>query len=130
MISTPGATVSAQLLADAVTDETLSPWIDVRGRAHLVFYCTSTGTGTTTSGVISFEEAAPSVALSDAEGPSQVFGGATDAYSVITTKNVNDFTGSKQVAVHPTVAAYCFVRARISTAIGGGGTVNVGLVAY
>lgn len=121
----PGATLSAQCFVDQSDDETLGPWIDVRGKAYLVFYCSSTGT--TSGGVISFEEAAPANFTTNSP---PVFGATTGSYSVITTKNASDFSGDKQVAVHATVAAYCFVRARISTAISGGGTVSVGLVAY
>lgn len=122
----PGGVLSAQCFTSQSADETLGPWIDVRGKAYLVFYCTSAGT--TSSGVVSFEEAAPKDF--SASAPPPPFGGDTGKFSVITTKNASDFTGDAQVAVHLTAAAYCFVRARISTAIGGGGDVSVGLVAY
>jgi hypothetical protein len=125
MISTPGATISAQCFTDKVDDETLGPWIDVRGCANVVFYIT--GSGVTSSGVITFEEAAPKDL--SAQAP-VVFGATTAAYSSITTNNASDVDGGKQKAVHITVAAYCFVRARISTVIGGGGSISVGLVAY
>ena len=126
MITTPGSTISAQCLTDAITDETLGPWIDVRGRANLVFYVT--GVSTTSSGVITFEEAAPKN-LSDAITP-VVFGAGVGSYTAIDTMNASDVSGGVQKAKHLTVGAYCFVRARISTAIGGGGSVSVGLVAY
>lgn len=127
MHTSSGGPLTAQCLTDASTDETLGKWIDVRGYAHLVFYCTSTGTGVTSSGVISLEEAGP---IDASVNPNLPFPGDTGKFSVITTKNASDFTGLAQVAVHPTVSAYCFVRARVSTAIGGGGTVSVSLVAY
>lgn len=126
MHTSPGGVISEQQFTDQTADETLGPWVDVRGKANAVFYCTSSGT--TSSGVITFEEAAPkNLSRSKNEG---VFGADTGKYSSITTKNASDFTGDAQVAVHLTVAAYCFVRARISTVIGGGGSVSVGLVAY
>ena len=121
----PGAVLSTTLLTDQTADETLSPWIDVRGCAHLVFYCSSLGT--TSSGVVTFEEAAPKN-LGETGAP--VFGAGTDGYSAITTVNASTFSAGLQVAVHAPVVAYCFVRARISTVIGGGGSVSVGLVAY
>lgn len=128
MHTSPGGPLSVQLLTAAVDDETLSPWVDLRGKVSPVFYCTSTGT--TSSGVISFEEAAPSTNLQPTSSINEVFGASTGGYSVITTVNASTFTGGAQVAIHPARAAYCFVRARVSTAIGGGGSVNVGLVAY
>lgn len=123
-----GSPLCVQCLTAQSADETLGPWIDVRGKTSLTFYCTSTGT--TSSGVVSFEEAAPSATFSNQSTVTDVFGASTGNYSVITTVNASTFTGGAQVAVHPARAAYCFVRARISTAIGGGGTVSVGLVAY
>lgn len=120
-------TLSAQCFTDKSADETLGPWIDVRGRQNVTFYCTSTGTGVTSSGVLTFEEAAPADLTNEPQPP---FAGTTGNFSVITTKNAADFTGLAQVAIHLPVQAYCFVRARISTVIGGGGTVSVGLVAY
>ena len=50
-------------------------------------------------------------------------------YSAITTENASAFSGGAQIAVHISAAAYYFVRARISTVIGGGGTISVGMVA-
>lgn len=102
-------------------DETLGPWIPVSGYANVAFYIS--GSGTTSSGVISIEEAAPLFP----SGP--VFGAATGGYSVITTVNASDVTGGLQKAVHIGPTAAAFVRSRISTAIGGGGTVTAVMVA-
>lgn len=125
MIATPGATIAVQCFTDQIDDETLGPWIDVRGRMYLTFYVT--GKGTLDSGVISFEEAAPK---NLSEQPPVVFGADTGNYTSITTVNAVDVTGGKQKAIHITVAHYCFVRARISTVIAGaGGSVSVGLIA-
>ena len=104
------------LITAASADETLSQWIDVRGRTHLVFYVI--GNGTTSSGVVTLDE---SVYVGD-----QPYGGTPSA---ITTVNASTVTGDNQAAIHPAVGTYGWVRARISTAIGGGGTVSVVLVA-
>ena len=122
----PQGPLSVACLTDQSSDETLGPWVDVRGCANLVFYCSSTGT--TSSGVITFEEAAPIFSQATLNPP--VFGAATDGYSAITTLNASVISAGLQVAIHVPVRAYCYVRARISTAIGGGGTISVGLVAY
>ena len=125
MHTSPGTPISQQCFTDKIDDETLGPWIDVRGKMNVVFYLTSDGT--TSSGVISIEEAAPK----DLAANPVVFGAATGSYSLITTKNASDFTGDAQVAIHlDSDRAYCFVRARISTVIGGGGSVSAGCVAY
>lgn len=129
MHTNPGAPQSVQCLTNVTADETLGPWIDVRGDAHLVFYVTGSA-DTISSGVISFEEAAPAARLSSQSTTSDVVGEATGSYSVIETATAADVTGGAQKAYHITPGAYCFVRARISTAIGGGGNVSVGLVAY
>lgn len=124
MIVTPGQTVLAQCFTDQSADETLGPWIDVRGRPYITFYVSSVGT--TSSGVITFEECAPRLI---AEQPPVPFGVTTAGYSSITTMNASDVSGGLQKAIHITNAGYFFVRARISTVIGGGGTITVGLVA-
>lgn len=108
--------LEAELLTDAITDETTSPWVDVRGRTHLVFYIN--GLGTTSSGVITLEESKPT---KNNAWPATA--------SSISTVNASDVTGGVDKAVHLTVGAYAFVRARVSTAIGGGGSVTVGLIA-
>lgn len=125
MHTSPGGPLSVQCFTQQSTDETLGPWVDVRGKAYVTFYVT--GHGTTSSGVVSIEEASP-LNLSAPDAP--VVGLATGNYSSVTTKNASDVSGDKQSAVHLTVQGYCFVRARISTEIGGGGTVSVGMVAY
>lgn len=123
---TPGQTITAQCLLNAVDDETLGPWIDVRGCANLVFYQSSKGT--TSGGAITLEEASPSDVTP--ENP-VVFGASTGDYSVIgSALNASDTSAGKQKATHITGGAYCFVRARVSTAISGGGTVSMVLHAY
>ncbi len=126
MHTSVGGPKSVQCFYRQSADETLGQWIDVRGYAHVVFYIT--GNGTTSSGVITLEEAAPEDFGSSTTPP--VFGAATDGYAPITTYNASNVSGGLQGAVHLPVAAYCFVRPRISTVIGGGGTISAGLVAY
>lgn len=123
-VTSPGAPKTVICFTDQSADETLGPWVDVRGYAYVAFYCSSKNT--TSSGVITFEEASPVVAADNAP----VFGASSGNYSAITTLNASTFTGGAQVGVHLAEAAYAFVRPRISTAIGGGGSVTVVLVAY
>ena len=125
MHTSPGGPISQQCFTRQSADETLGPWIDVRGKQDVTFYLTSNGT--TSSGVVSIEESAPE---DMSIVPAQPFGASTGNYSVVTTKNASDFTGGAQVAIHLPVSAYFYVRARISTAIGGGGTVSAGCQAY
>lgn len=108
--------LEANLLTAAIDDETTSPWVDVRGRTHLVFYLS--GLGTTSSGVITLEEGFPTMENVWPATPVS-----------ITTVNASGVSGGVQLATHATVAAYGFVRARVSTAIGGGGSVTARLIA-
>ncbi len=101
------------LLTNQTVDETTSDAADCSGMPHIVIYIT--GTGTTSSGVITIEEAewAPLAELP--------YGGT---WSSLTTVNASDVSGGKQAAIHLPVACYAFVRARISTVIGGGGSIS------
>lgn len=100
-----------------IDDETFGVPVNCAGYPYLTAYIT--GNGTTSSGVITFEEADwdPSVA-------SQIYSVA-GGWSSITTVNASDVTGGLQKAVHFPVGAYAFIRPRISTVIGGGGSVTV-----
>lgn len=108
--------LQVELITAATADETTSAWVDVRGRTHIVLYVS--GLGTTSSGVLTFEESLPSAANA---WPATA--------SSISTLNAADVSAGVCKAVHLTVGGYGFVRARISTVIGGGGTITVGLVA-
>lgn len=94
-------------------DETLSRPIDVLGYDRCTFYIT--GAGTVSSGVITYEEA-PTIAF-------------TGTWSSITTTDLSMVTVSNGAvaAVHLTSACYGAIRCRISTVVGGGGTVGVSL---
>lgn len=124
MHMSPGGPKVAQCFTDQSADETLGPWIDVRGYTYLTFYLS--GVGTTSTGVVTFEECAPKDVTQLVPVPFSV---TTGGYSSIGTANASDVTGGLQKAVHVTPQCTFFVRARISTVIGGGGTVSVGLVA-
>ncbi len=126
MRTTPGGTIRQQQFTAQSADETYGAWVDVSGCPYVTFYIT--GVGTTSSGVITFETCAPtdlSVTPVIPSSPQDVNG-----YAPITTYNASNVTAGLQGAVALPAAAYCFVRARISTVIGGGGTVSCGLVAY
>ena len=113
-----GAGSFLKTLLDGVTaDETTSPAIDCVGLTALTVYVL--GVGTTSSGVLTVEEAAW-------DDDKQVDKSAT--WSSITTVNASDATAGAYKAVHLTVASYGFVRVRVSTAIGGGGSIYVWLV--
>lgn len=109
------------LLLNQTADETTSIPINCLGYNTITLYVS--GAGTTSSGVVTFE---------DASWDASVFK-ATDAYTgtwnPITTEDAADVTAGKMVATRLTAGAYHWVRARISTAIGGGGTLSVILVA-
>ncbi len=101
-------------LAAAITDETLGVPVDCHGWPYLVAYIK--GTGTTSSGVITFEEA-------DWDPQTDpIFPGT---WAPITTVNASDVTGGLQKSLHFPEGAYAFIRARVSTVIGGGGSVTV-----
>jgi len=78
------------------------------------------GNGTTSSGVITFEEA--SWGPSAAGVPAQDY---TGTWSAITTVNASDVSGGAQKFVHISATANAYTRPRISTIIGGGGTISV-----
>ena len=98
-----------QIMNAQSVDETVSGVKNCIGFPYLGAYVV--GNGTTSSGVITFEEA-----------PSEDFAGA---WSSIATMDASDVTGGITKAQAFTVRAYAYVRARISTVIGGGGTVTV-----
>lgn len=95
-------------------DETLGRPCDCQQAPYVTVWVK--GVGTTSSGVITIEEADYDVAAD---------GMYTGTWSPITTVNAADVSGGAQKAVHLTVANYRWLRPRISTVIGGGGTVAV-----
>lgn len=110
--TSPGGPKSVVCFTNQSADETLGQWIDVRGYANVSFYLT--GSGTISGGVVTLEEAAPTVAGNPPVGLS------TGGYSVITTINASLVSGGAQLAYHcPPDVAYAFVRPRISTALSG-----------
>lgn len=103
-----------QVCIDAsATDETGGSPHNCEGYPYLKLYLT--GVGTINSGVVTVEEA-------DYDADKNVPYGGT--WSAIATINGSDVTADVQKAYDLPVEAYGFVRVRISTAIGGGGTVT------
>jgi hypothetical protein len=101
-------------------DETTSQPIDVSGMSHVTFYLI--GYLTTSGGTITYEES-----TNDPDKSDTTYGGT---WSIIgSANNASDVSGGKQKATHLTVGAYDRVRARISDAITGGGSISVVLVA-
>ena len=105
-----------------VTDETLGKFMDCTGYPYIVVYVKGSTSGTISSGVVTIEEA-------DWDKEVTPGGPGTDAWSSIQTVNGADVTGGAQKAIHLAVGSYHFVRVRISTAIGGGGTVSAVIIA-
>lgn len=116
MISTPGAPLTVTVLNAVSADETFSQPIDVRGYTHIVVYAIANGT--VSSGQVTMQEACidPATRLP--------YGGTWDDVG----SGIDPSTGTV-VASHLTVGAYSHLRARVNTAIGGGGTLTLVLVA-
>ena len=115
--------LAVNLLSSVIDDETISQPVDVEGRTSVTFYVT--GTGTTSSGVVTLETSMP---VGSATNPQEVQDYA-GTWSAITTVNASDVTGGQQKFVSISPSAFSRVRARVSTVIGGGGSISVGLVA-
>ncbi len=110
----PGQGQKRQVCINAgIDDETLGTPFDATQCPHVTVWVK--GTGTTSSGVVTIEEA-------DYSETDPVYSGT---WSSLTTVNASDVTAGKQLAVHLAVADYRFIRPRISTVIGGGGSVTV-----
>lgn len=109
------------VLPAATTDETIGRATESPGYALITFVVESLGV--TSSGVVTFEEASWGLADNDYAG----------TWSAITTVNASDVntgsaTGTAQKFVHISSTANAYLRPRISTAIGGGGTITVYLL--
>lgn len=117
MITTPGATMRAVLLTAVADDETFSAPFKVAGYTHIVFYIICNGT--VSSGAVTYQEAP--------EDPAThlPFSGTWAAIG----SAVSPTSSAGISATHLTVGAYDYVRARVSTAIGGGGTITLVMVA-
>ncbi len=98
-------------------DETTSLYIPC-GQSQSVAFVVI-GNGTTSSGVVTLEEAYwdPRVQMP-----------YNGSWSVIANVNASDVTGTAQKFVHVDPNAFKFLRARISTVIGGGGGISVALL--
>lgn len=107
------------LLQNQTVDETTSEPRDCRGYTYLGGILT--GVGTTSSGVVTIEQAV----YDPMKEPK--YGGT---WSPITTLNASDVNNSAQKVYQFTASDYCFVRARISTVIGGGGDISFDLTGH
>jgi hypothetical protein len=118
-MNSPGYLRWPQLNA-AITDET-DPGAPApcHGFPYVSVYIT--GTGTTSSGVVTVETA-------DYD-PQSVTNGYAGTWSAVTTINASDVTGGAQKLVALTTASYAFIRTRVTTAIGGGGSISTVIVA-
>lgn len=120
--ASPAGPLRVVLLDHQIDDETTSQPCAVHPYQALTVYVK--GYGTTSSGVITIEEADFDPAT---EG---IYSGT---WSSIATVNASDVTGGKQLAYHiggpGGLFSYSYVRTRISTVIGGGGSVSTVLVA-
>lgn len=105
------------MLSAQSADERFSQPIDVRGYTHIVIYMIANGT--VSSGAVTFLEG-----LIDPATEQPYSGTWATIGSAVTAPTTGTIT-----ATHLTVAAYSHLQARISTVIGGGGTVTVVLVA-
>lgn len=115
MINTPGAPLNVTMLSAVADDETFSRPVDVRGYTHLVVYAIANGT--VSSGQVTMQEACIDPATN------LPYGGTWDDVG----SGIDPSTGNV-VASHLTVGAYSHLRARVNTAIGGGGTLTLVLV--
>lgn len=121
--TSPGAPMTVPLLIAQSADETFSKPVDVRGYTHLVVYVIPNGT--VSSGVVQLLEACINPDANEPHAPNPPL--YADTW-VQVGSDISPSTGAISV-LHPTVGAYSHLRARISTVIGGGGTVDVVLVA-
>jgi len=106
------------LLRLQTVDETTSTPVNVLGYPTVGIYVT--GAGTTSSGVVTIETADFNPSNESTY---------TGTWSAITTVNASDVTGGATKFIGLPVAGYSQIRTRISTVIGGGGTISTTLVA-
>ena len=107
-----------KVLENNTADETVRTPVPCLGCSNLTVYTLSAGT--TSSGVLTVETASW-------DPLSQQDNSAT--WSSIATINASDSSAGVYKATALTAGAYDFVRVRISTVIGGGGTISAWLVA-
>jgi hypothetical protein len=110
-----------KLLGDAtagtfVTSGTSVP-VDIHCKAAPAFYVRADG-GTISAGVVTFEEA-------DWDEQEMIYSGTWSSIGTLDVTALSTVTG--QAVVHLQVSDYAYIRARISTALTGGGKINVTL---
>jgi hypothetical protein len=97
----------------AITDETLGAYFNASQSPYVTVYLT--GNLTTSSGIVTIEEA---------DWDEEKDTPFSSTWSPITTVNASDVSGGVQKAIHLPVCNYHFVRCRVSTVIGGGGSIT------
>ena len=107
-----------KVLEAVSADETVKTPVPCLGNTHFTVYTLSAGT--TSSGVLTVETASW-------DPLSQQDNSAT--WSSLATINASDSSAGVYKATVITAGAYDFLRVRISTVIGGGGTISAWLVA-
>ena len=105
------------LPAGTITDETPSIPLNVQGYRDIAVYLK--GTGTINAGVVVVEEA-------DYNPKTEPI---PSAWATLYSFDADDTTGGATVSTHLPTAAYSFIRLRVTTAIGGGGSVEAAVVA-
>jgi hypothetical protein len=118
-MASPGlGVVNQQMIVSQSASGTTSAPVNVLGYTEIGIYVT--GIGTTSSGVITIETADFNPATETTY---------TGTWSAVTTVNASDVTGGAQKHVPLTDSAYMWIRTRITTVIGGGGTISTAVVA-
>jgi hypothetical protein len=93
----------------------------VNCQGHTAVSVYLTGTGTTSSGVVTIETA---------DFPAELEAASySGTWSAVTTVNASTLTGGQQTQVILAAGCYSWVRVRVSTVIGGGGSVGAVVLA-
>jgi len=118
-MASPGLGFVRKPALNAATATTASGFVNVQGTQTVSVYLKSTGT--TSSGVVTIETA------DFAQDQESL--GYSGTWSAVTTVNASTFTGGAQTMVVLPAGAYSYVQVRVSTTIGGGGSVSAVVVA-
>lgn len=106
--TSPGVPLMAPSLIAAIADETLGIPVDCSSTPYVTIWLESAGT--TSSGVVTIEEARVPTFLG--------------TWAPITDVNASDVSGGLVKSVHLPPGNYRWIRTRVSTVIGGGGSLS------
>jgi hypothetical protein len=116
----PGRDTERLVSLDAQTaNATIGQYADCTGRPYVTVYVSGSN-DTISSGVVTIEEA---------DWDTNDVSPYSGTWSAITTVTASDVSDNKVKAIHLGTTAYHFVRCRITTGIGGGGTITAVIVA-